>query len=489
MNSHLHLPWLELSIICPIIASILCWRLRNESTARTVALVACVLTFALTLGEWFDFSALGTFSAQDSNSVIYLVFGTEYFVIDELTAPLLSKVSLLFGLTIAATMRSKAGRFSLVRTLLSEAIILALLSCSSTMLLFLLLAFSTVLPWYEMRLRGRDTSVFALCMTLHLGLMLVGTLLLWLGHDRPLLANIAACLLVLSAMLRAGIFPGHFWIVDLFEKCTFGTAILYVAPMTGAYFVMRLVLPVVPVWALHGIAVLSLSTALYAAAMALVQIEARRFFAYLFISQSSLVLAGLEIANQIGMTGALCIWLEIGLSLGGLALTLRAVEARIGRISLDQYHGLFDLMPHLGSLFLLTGLASIGFPGGLSFVGMELLVEGTVEVYPWVGAIIVLATAINGVALLRAYFLIFTGTRHVATVSIAARPMERVVALTVSLLILAVGIWPSAAIRSRYHAAESLLRIRQESGIDRESESSLPLSPSTLDGSQERASH
>ncbi len=489
MNSHLHLPWLELSIACPIVASIICWRLKSESTVRTIALISCMLTLALTLGEWFDFSALGTFAAQDSNSIIFLVFGVEYFVIDELTAPLLSKVSVLFGLTIAATMQSKAGRFSVVRTLLAEAIILAILSCSSTVLLGLLLAFSTILPWYEMRLRGRDTSVFSLCMSLHLGLMLVATMLLWLGHDRPLLSNLAGCLLVLSAMLRAGIFPGHFWIVDLFEKCTFGTAILFVAPMTGAYFVMRLVLPVVPIWALHEIAVLSLLTALYAAAMALVQIEARRFFAYLFISQSSLVLAGLEIGNQIGMTGALSIWLEIGLSLGGLALTLRAVEARIGRISLEQYNGLFDHMPHLGSLFLFTGLASIGFPGGLSFVGMELLVEGTVEVYPLVGTIIVLATAINGVALLRAYFRIFTGTRHIATVSIAARPAEKIVAITLSLLILVVGIWPSAAIRSRYHAAESLLRIRQDSGIDRESESSRPLPSLIFDESKKTSRH
>jgi len=461
MNTQLHLPWLELSIACPVVAAILCWRLKNENAARRIALISCLFTLVLTLGEWFDFKSLGAFSARDRSSIVFLVFGTEYFVIDELTAPLLSKVALLFGLTIAATMQSKAGRFSVVRTLLAEAIILAVLSCSSPMLLCLLLALSTILPWHEMRLRGHDTSVFSICMSLHLGLMVVGTMLLWLGHDRPLLSNIAASLLVLSAMFRAGIFPGHFWIVDLFEKCTFGTAILYVAPMTGAYFIMRLVFPVVPIWALHGIAVLSLLTALYAAAMALVQIEARRFFAYLFISQSSLVLAGLELANPIGMTGALCIWLEIGLSLGGLALTLRAAEARIGRISLEQYHGLFDQMPHLGSLFLFTGLASIGFPGGLSFVGMELLVEGTVEVYPLVGTIIVLATAINGVALLRAYFRIFTGSRHVATVSIAARPAERVVTITVSLLILAVGIWPSGAIRSRYHATESLLEHRE----------------------------
>jgi NADH-quinone oxidoreductase subunit M len=468
MISHLHLPWLELSIACPIIASILCRRIQNPVKARTVALIASALTFALTFGEWYDFGTLGTFSAQDSVSLVYLTLGTEFFTIDELTAPLPSKVALLFGLTIAATMRSKASRFSVVRTLQAEAITLAILSSSSIPFLIALLAVSTVFPWYEMRSRGYDTRVFTVCMSLHVGMAVLGSLLLWIGKDSPYVTNIAAVLLLLSALIRAGIFPGHFWIVDLFEKCTFGTAILFVAPMTGAYVVMRMVFPVVPVWALHGIAILSLLTALYAAGMALVQVDARRFFAYLFISHSALVLAGLEIATPVGMTGALCIWLEIGFSLGGLALTLRAVEARIGRISLDQYHGLFDHMPYLGSLFLLTGLASVGFPGGLTFAGMELLVEGTVEVYPLVGAIIVLAAAINGTALLRAYFRIFTGTRHVATVSLAARPAERFVAITLSLLILGVGMMSGIAVHSRYHATDALLKIRAESGIDGE---------------------
>ncbi len=466
MISELHLPWLEMSIIVPLIAAMFCFRVQSQFTAQRVAIAASGVTFALTLGEWFDFSTLGTFSAQDSGSVVFMLFGSEFFVIDELTAPLLPKVSLLFGLTIIATMRSKAQRFSFGRTLQAEAIILAILSCTYVPLLIILLMISAILPWMEMRSRGADTRVYTICMTTHIGLLISGVLLLWLGGESSIFANIAACLLVLSAMIRAGIFPGHFWIVDMFEKSTFGTAILFVAPMTGAYVVMRMVLPAVPVWALHGVAILSLLTAVYAAGLALVQIEARRFFAYLFISHSSLVLAGLEIANPIGMTGALCIWLETGLSLGGLALILRAVEARIGRISLDQFHGLFDHVPHLGSLFLLTSLASIGFPGGLAFVGMELLVEGTVEVYPIVGAIIVLAAALNGVAVLRAYFRIFTGTRHIATVSLTARLSERIVAITLSLLILGVGIWPGSAIRSRYHAAETLLRIRKESGIE-----------------------
>jgi NADH-quinone oxidoreductase subunit M len=477
----LHLPWLELSIVVPALAALILYQIRDQRLSQSIAFWASTLTACLTVGEWIDFGTLGSFSAQDNGSLVRRLFGRDFFVIDELSAPLLPMTAILFSLTIAATMRSKVRRFSFWLVMASEATILAILSCSFATVLILLLLISTLPPWIEIRKRGNDSRVFTIYMTLHIGMLIVGIVMMRVWGHIPIVSNLAALLLVLSSLIRAGVFPAHSWIVDLFEKTTFGTALLFVAPMTGAYVVMRLVLPVVPVWALHVVAMLALVTAVYTAGMSLVQVDARRYFAYLFLSHSSLVLAGLEIATPIGMAGALCIWLGTGLSLGGFALALRSVEARIGRISLDQYHGLFDHMPYLGSLFLLTGLASIGFPGSLAFVGMELLVEGTVEVYPVVGTMIVLAAVLNGISVLRAYFRIFTGTRHVATISLAARPAERFVAIFISLVVLGAGLWPGIAVRSRYHAAVILLKNRQATGIDSSSQPPVSDGHSALD--------
>ena len=47
--------------------------------------------------------------------------------------------------------------------------------------------------------------------------------------------------------------------------------------------------------------------------------EARRFFCYIFLSHSALVLVGLESLSPVGLTGALCVWLSVGLSLAGRA--------------------------------------------------------------------------------------------------------------------------------------------------------------------------
>jgi NADH-quinone oxidoreductase subunit M len=146
--------------------------------------------------------------------------------------------------------------------------------------------------------------------------------------------------------------------------------------------------------------------------------------------------------------------------LTGFGLTLRSVEARTGPLSLASFHGLYSQVPTLAVFFLLTGLASIGFPGTIGFVGTELLVDGAVQVSPWVGALVVATTALNGLAVLQAYFRVFNGTRHAATIDLRSRVSERVSVLVLTVLILGGGLWPQPGVASRYHAAVELIKIR-----------------------------
>jgi NADH-quinone oxidoreductase subunit M len=155
------------------------------------------------------------------------------------------------------------------------------------------------------------------------------------------------------------------------------------------------------------------------------------------------------------------VWLSIGMSLAGFGLTLRSLESRTGRMSLEKYHGLYEHMPGLATFFLLMGLASIGFPGTVGFVGAELLVEGAVGVYPVVGMLVVLAGALNGIAVVHAYFRLFTGTEHRASISLQARWPEKIAILTLSVLIIGGGLWPQPGVLSRYHAATELIARRQ----------------------------
>ena len=457
----LHLPWLEGSILFSLIGALCVSRAIDPHRARNWCLGFSGLALLCTIGAWLDFEQMHAVQADDAWHLLSRLVGREILVIDRLSAPLLPLVALLYFLTTLTTLSTKVRRFSFVLLLISETIVLALFSCKEPWLVIALLAAGTVPPYLELRTRGQSTRIYSLYMAAYVGLMIAGWAAVEIEENGRVHSLWAIVPLLGAILIRGGIAPFHSWLTDLFERASLGTALLFAAPLTAAYAVVRLVLPIAPDWVLRSMGLLSLVTAVYAAGMALVQKDARRFFCFLFLSHSALVFVGLEVVTPIGLTGALCVWISVMLSLGGFGLTLRALEARRGRLSLAEYQGLYDHAPTLAVCFLLTGLASVGFPGTVGFVGSELLVDGAVEAYPYVGVAVVIAAALNGIAVVQAYFRIFTGTKYVSTVSLRIGPHERFAVLTLAAIILMGGLFPQYNISSRYRAAHELLDHRE----------------------------
>jgi NADH-quinone oxidoreductase subunit M len=227
--------------------------------------------------------------------------------------------------------------------------------------------------------------------------------------------------------------------------------------MTGAYGLVRVIIPIAPTWLLECVSLLSLATAIYASGMVLVQNTMRGFYCFLLLSYTSLILVGLESLSRVGLTGSLSLWLSVGISMISLGLVMRAVESRVGRISLTHYSGLYGQMPWLGGCFLLAVLSSIGFPGTVGFIGVELLVDSALVHNPLYAATIVLTLAINGIGALRVYFRIFAGPTTSATLSLQPKFTERTIFLALALLIIAGGLFPQSGIGTRYHAAREIL--------------------------------
>jgi NADH-quinone oxidoreductase subunit M len=460
--SELHFPWLELSVALPLLGALFVSRLRTSEDEYRWSLFFQVMTLVTTLCAWQDFESLHVMRADDRWHFLQRIFGRPILVVDELSAPLLALAALQFLLTTFATLRTKVKRFSFVSALVSESLVIATFSCQEPWVVIGLLAVATLPPFFELRARGRPTRVYAIHMALFVALMVAGwSYVAWEGASQ--VHSLWAVIPLLGAVfIRSGICPAHCWMTDLFEHATLGTALLFTTPMTGAYFAVRIVLPVASEWVLHSIGVISLVTAVYAGGMALVQREARRFFCYLFLSHSAMVLVGMELVTPIGLTGALCVWLSVGLSLLGFGLVLRALEARRGRLFLRDFQGLYDHTPTLAVCFALTGLASVGFPGTIGFVGMELLVDGAVEAYPYIGATVVVAAALNGIAIVQVFFRLFTGTRHVSSVSLGIGRREQIAVLCTAALMVVGGLVPQPGVATRYRAAIELLRYRAD---------------------------
>jgi NADH-quinone oxidoreductase subunit M len=383
--------------------------------------------------------------------------GRNILLLDRFSGALIPLTALIYLLTVLATLGAKVQRFSFSKTLVSEAVVLTVLSTKEAWLIVCLLSVETVFPYLALRARKKSARVFVLHMTVFIGCMVAGTILLRVSAGDAASGFWASLFLVAAVLIRGGIAPFHCWLYDLFEHASFGTALLFVTPLMGAYAAVRLLLPAAGQLSLHTIGWLSLVTAGYAAGMALIQKEARRFFCCLFLSHSALVLVGLGTATLLGLTGALCVWLSVSLALTGLGLSLRALEARHRRISLSSFHGLYEHTPALAVCFLLTGLASVGFPGTFGFWSNELLVDGAVEFDPRMGITVILAAALCGVAIVKVYFLLFTGTRHVSTVPLRIGKRERIAVLILAGLILGGGLFPQPAVTSRHKAATQLL--------------------------------
>jgi NADH-quinone oxidoreductase subunit M len=280
----------------------------------------------------------------------------------------------------------------------------------------------------------------------------------------------AIWLIVVAALVRKGILPFHAWLPEVFDHGRLGPAILFNAPQVGAYMTVVLIVPRASPETLRLIALLALGTAVYGAALALVQRSARRACGYLFMSQSALVMAGLDCTSVTALAGGLLVWISAGLGFAGLARCVLVLEARRGRLDLTNYHGGYDRMPLLAISFLGMGLACTGFPGTLGFIGQELLVDGAVDVFPVMGFAIVVASTLTGLAVLRMYFSLFCGRSDVlapASLRLGLRPREAWTFVALVVTLIGLGLVPRPLVDSRFDASSEILRLRQDRNFER----------------------
>jgi NADH-quinone oxidoreductase subunit M len=242
-----------------------------------------------------------------------------------------------------------------------------------------------------------------------------------------------------------------------------GPIIRFSAPQLGSWVAVVLVVPHASPGVLRALAILSLITAVYGAALALVQRDARRACGYLFVSQSALVLAGLDCTSPQALAGSLVLWLSSALAFTGLTRTVLALEVRRGRLDLTRYHGGYEELAQLAVSFLVLGLACTGFPGTLGFIGQEMLVEGAVREFPALGFFVLAAAALTGLAVLRMYFSLFCGAR---STSFGLRRMllrrERLAFGALTVLLVAGGLLPRTIVASRLEAGHEMLREREQ---------------------------
>jgi NADH-quinone oxidoreductase subunit M len=403
------MPLLTLLVVVPVAgaaAALLVGRGR-ESAARSIALVASIATFALSIWLWLAFDPASA-DYQFVERYAWLPdFGISYHVgVDGISLFLVILTTFLTPIALLCSWESIEDRvreFAAFLLVLEAAMIGVFISID----LFLFYVFwdAMLIPMYFLiGIWGYDRRIYAaikFMLYTMAGSVLMLVAIIWLAYHHEtavgvlsfdladlVALNIPAALqtwlflaFAVAFAIKVPLFPFHTWLPDAHvEAPTAGSVILAgVLLKMGTYGLLRFAFPLFPEAAqafAPYLAALAVVGIVYGALVAMVQPDLKKLVAYSSVSHLGFVVLGLCALNVQGVQGAVYQMLAHGVSTGGLFLIVGMLSDRRHTRLIAEFGGLKAVMPQLVAAFLLITLASVALPGLNGFVGEFLILLG-----------------------------------------------------------------------------------------------------------------
>ena len=329
-------------------------------------------------------------------------------------APLIT--ALVAVIAVAMAPRTSHDPATLVRMMWLFALAEGFFATDEVWLLLLLWGGQALLVWTDLRRQRQGQSwqrVFGLYQLASFVCVACGVLF-WGGRA---VSAVPLLVLLVGMATRLGIVPLHSWFPRFVEQAPLGLVVAFSAPQPGLCAHLASLhqsgLSALAPFVASIVGGCAATTAVLAAALGVVQRRSRRALAYLIMSQTGMIVLGAQSNASVGITGAQLAWQVLAIATSGFTMAMAALEAQRGPLRLTIPHGNFAQTPRLGIAFLVLGCASVGFPLSMGFVAEDLLVHEAFSAAPLLGISLIVATAFNGVTVLRAFFFLFTGERRV----------------------------------------------------------------------------
>lgn len=200
-------------------------------------------------------------------------------------------------------------------------------------------------------------------------------------HDILLLSAIA---IAIGLGVKLAAFMFHIWLPWVHGAAPTPISALLSPVMIGigAYGIFRLIVEFLPsayadlsIW-FH---VWGLITMLYGGAMALMQDDIKRLFAYSSVSQMGYVLFGIGSFSAFGLAGAEMMYVTHALGKGLLFMTAGILIVNVGTRSISKLGGLASKMPVTAVCAVIGALTIMGVPPTSGFMGEWILFFGALE--------------------------------------------------------------------------------------------------------------
>ena len=265
------------------------------------------------------------------------------------------------------------------------------------------------------------------------------------------LAPAAARLLMfgfLAAFLvKLPVVPFHSWLPDAHSEApTAGSVILAgLLLKTGAYGLLRFVLPLFPTAALEfapWAMLLGVIGIIYGAILAFSQTDLKRLVAYTSVSHMGFVILGVFAFNEWALQGVVMQIITHGLSTGALFIIAGFLYERLHTRDIQKMGGFWSKAPKMGVIALIFAMASLGLPGLGNFIAEFLTLVGSWQANHWLTVFattgLVLATAYS----LRIMQKVFFEPAPVQQALPDLTSREMLIAVPMVVLILWLGLYP-----------------------------------------------
>jgi len=273
--------------------------------------------------------------------------------------------------------------------------------------------------------------------------------------------TIAFWAFVIAFAIKVPVWPFHTWLPDAHtEAPTAGSMILAgVLLKLGAYGFLRLVLPLYPVEArifAGALAFLATAAIVFGAFASYAQTDFKRLVAYSSVNHMGFVMLGIAAAGlasgtndaTIALNGAVLQMFNHGLSAAGMFFLVGVIYDRTHTRNLEEYGGLFPLVPVYGGILIFTSMASLGLPGLNGFISEFLVVRGSWPILTAYTAISMLGLLFTGAYILKGIKKVLHGSlnqhwAHGEHKLTEINTREILVMAPLMALILWIGIYPA----------------------------------------------
>lgn len=491
---------LSLILFTPTAAALVMLILPKEKTAllRFFAFSASLIPLALTLVVWAGFdpqpSAGMPFQFVEKAEWYSAIQASYHLGVDGISLPMVLLTTLLTPLAILASysIEERVKSYMILFLLLETGMLGVFLALD--LLLFFVFWEVGLVPMYFLIAQwgSKNRNYAALKFVLYtmggsLGLLLaiqlmgvaVGSFDLlelyqrWpdlnelsvpIGLPVSTVKAIAFWAFVVAFAIKVPVWPFHTWLPDAHtEAPTAGSMILAgVLLKLGAFGFLRLVLPLFPSESQQyagALAFLGVAAIIFGALGAWAQNDFKRLVAYSSINHMGFVVLGIAAAaallnttspvglldKNIALNGAVLQMFNHGLSAAGMFFLVGVLYERAHTRDLNDFGGLYAVLPVYGSVLIFTAMASLGLPGLNGFVSEFLVVRGAWPVMTLATALAMIGLFFTGAYILKALKMVLHGPlnpRWQGRLSDMSR-REMIVIAPLMILMLVLGVWPA----------------------------------------------